>query len=144
MATYFSGVGNPGGCGVPDRLIDSPNYVALDVEYTPSASGSYQMDQRPLTDPAIIGEFNNGLNCGRWLRVTVQEFCTGSNPGTDGSHFCDAQWVTDEFTGATLDLVVADSCQDTNGWCRDDRITSTCTRRRFHSSLGTGPRWATL
>jgi len=36
--------------------------------------------------------------------------------------------VNDEYTGATLDFIVTDSCQDGNRWCRDDE---------FHTDLKT-------
>jgi hypothetical protein len=120
MATHFDGMGAPGGCGVTPALVDSQNYVALDVEYTPN--NLTQMDTRPITNMSIIGEFNNGLNCGRWLTVTIGDFCTGSNGGSNATDFCTGgTWVSDELTGATLNMIVADSCQDPNGWCRVDR-----------------------
>jgi hypothetical protein len=121
MATHFDGMGTPGGCGVPPALVDSQDYVALDVEYTPYPQ-SYTMDARPITDPRLLGMFANGLNCGRWIEVTIGEWCTGSNGGADGRDFCaNGQWVADDSSGATLHMLVADSCQDPNGWCRDDR-----------------------
>jgi hypothetical protein len=121
MATHFDGMGTPGGCGVPPSLVDSQDYVALDVEYTPYPQ-SYAMDPRPIATPQILGAFDNGLNCGRWVEVTIGEYCTGSNGGADGRDFCtNGQWIADELSGAKLDMIVADSCQDQNGWCRDDR-----------------------
>ena len=47
-------------------------------------------------------------------------------PGRD---FCEGgQWVNDEYTGATQEYIVTDSCQDGNRWCRDDT---------FHTDLKT-------
>jgi len=123
MATYFDGIGSPtGGCGVPSALLDSDDYVALNVEYTPYPQ-PYTVDSRPISNPEILGEFDNGRNCGRWLVATIGEFCEGGgNGGANGQDFCvNGQWVPDELSGAQLDMVVTDSCQDTNGWCRDDR-----------------------
>ena len=35
--------------------------------------------------------------------------------------FCrNGSWVSDAYNGATLDMVVADSCDDGNAWCKDD------------------------
>jgi hypothetical protein len=121
MATHFDGMGTTGGCGVPPALVDSQDYVALNVEYTPYP-GPYTMDSRPIVDPALLGQFDNGRNCGRWVHVTIGEYCTGANGGSNGQDFCvGGQWITDELSGAELTLLVADSCQDPNGWCRDDR-----------------------
>ena len=65
--------------------------------------------------------FNNGRNCGRYARVKLGRYCTGNNSGNPGSGWCEGgTWVDDEFSGATLDYIVTDSCQDGNKWCRDD------------------------
>ena len=65
--------------------------------------------------------WNNGLNCGRWVQVTIGDFCTGINDGAPGQAFCrNGSWVADAYNGATLDMLVADSCGDANAWCRDD------------------------
>src|SRR6185503_5793906 len=70
-----------------------------------------------------IGQFNNGLNCGRWVRVTIGNFCNGINDGAPNMAFCrnGTGLVADQYNGAVLDMIVADSCQDGNAWCRDDR-----------------------
>ena len=79
---------------------------------------------RPITGAGLaeIGFFDNGANCGRYVHVTIGDFCTGINNGAADYPFCQGAdgWVTDQFTGAELDMVVADSCQDGNAWCRDD------------------------
>jgi hypothetical protein len=65
--------------------------------------------------------FSNGLNCGRWVQVTIGDYCTGVNDGAQNQPFCrNGGWVSDKYNGATLDMIVADSCQDGNAWCRDD------------------------
>jgi hypothetical protein len=121
MATHFDGMGATGGCGVPPALLDSEDYVALNVEYARYPQ-PYTMHARPIADPGLLGEFDNGRNCGRWVRVTIGEYCTGSNGGADGRDFCvGGHWVADDLSGARLTMLVADSCQDPNGWCRDDR-----------------------
>ncbi|GER83465.1 hypothetical protein KTAU_21020 [Thermogemmatispora aurantia] len=121
-ATWFSGVGSPyGGCGVPDGYIDSPYYVALNVQNTPGDYSTYLPRPISAQNASKIGVFDNGLNCGRWVRVTIGAYCTGINDGAPNQPFCrNGSWVNDQYTGATLDLVVADSCQDGNAWCRDD------------------------
>jgi hypothetical protein len=122
-ATHFGGTGNnAGGCGVPGNIQDTQNYVALNVQNDP---GNYTLTlARPIVAPYLgdIGLFNNGLNCGRYLHVTMGNACEGTNDGTADEPFCrdDADWVADQFNGAELDMVVQDSCQDGNSWCRDD------------------------
>ena len=65
--------------------------------------------------------FDNGLNCDRWVQVTIGNYCTGVNDGAPNMAFCrNGSWVTDQYNGATLDMVVADSCDDGNAWCKDD------------------------
>jgi hypothetical protein len=120
-STYFDGLGAPyGGCGLPQANLDSQNFIALNVYDTPR---DYAFYPRPLTGANLgkRGMWNNGLNCGRWVRVTVGDFCTGVNDGAPNQAFCrNGSWVADGYGGATLDMVVADSCGDANAWCRDD------------------------
>jgi hypothetical protein len=119
--TYFDALGAPyGGCGMPQANLDTQNFIALNVYDTPN---DYNFYPRPVTGANLgkRGMWNNGLNCGRWVRVTVSDFCTGVNDGAPGQAFCrNGSWVADSFNGATLDMIVADSCGDANGWCRDD------------------------
>lgn len=120
-ATWFSGLGSPyGGCGLPQANLDSQNFLALNVQNSP---GIYSSLPRPIpaADAAEIGMFDNGLNCGRWVKVTIGNFCTGVNDGAPGQPFCrNGSWVADSYNGATLDMLVADSCDDGNAWCKDD------------------------
>jgi hypothetical protein len=117
-ATWFTGLGQPyGGCGLPQANLDSQNFVALNVFNTP---GDYGYHPRPAP-ASIVGQFNNGLNCGRYVQVTIGDYCTGTNDGAPGQPFCrNGSWVADKYDGATLTMVVADSCADSNAWCRDD------------------------
>jgi len=122
-STWFSSLGQPyGGCGVPQPNLDTQNFVALNVQNDPGIYGDYL--PRPITGAglALMGLWNNGHNCGRYVHVTIGDFCTGINNGAANYPFCQGAdgWVTDQFTGAELDMVVADSCQDGNAWCRDD------------------------
>jgi len=120
-ATYFSGLGSPyGGCGLPQADLDTQNFLALNVYNTP---GYYGSEPRPIpaADASIMGMFDNGLNCGRYVQVSVGNYCTGTNDGAQNEPFCrNGQWVADQYNGATLTFVVADSCADSNAWCRDD------------------------
>ena len=119
--TYFDGLGQPyGGCGLPQANLDSQNFVALNVYDTPR---DYTFYPRPLTGANLskLGMWNNGHNCGRWIQVTVSDFCTGVNDGAPNMAFCrNGSWVQDAYNGATLTMLVADSCGDSNAWCRDD------------------------
>lgn len=120
-ATYFSGLGAPyGGCGLPQADLDSQHFLALNVYNTP---GDYGTEPRPIpaSDASIMGMFDNGLSCGRYVQVTVGDYCTGTNDGAQNEPFCrGGSWVADQYNGATLTFVVADSCADSNAWCRDD------------------------
>jgi hypothetical protein len=120
-ATYFDGLGSPyGGCGLPQSEIDSQDFVALNVYATP---GDYNFYPRPITadNASKIGIWNNGLNCGRFVQVTVKDYCTGVNDGAQNQAFCrNGSWVADAYNDATLTMLVADSCGDSNAWCRDD------------------------
>ncbi|MGA2349748.1 MAG: cellulose binding domain-containing protein [Terracidiphilus sp.] len=122
-ATHFGGTGtSAGGCGVPGNIQDTQNYVALNVQNDP---GNYTLNlTRPIVAPYLgdIGVWNNGLNCGRYLHVEIGQACEGTNDGTADETFCrsGAGWINDQFDGAELDMVVQDSCQDGNSWCRDD------------------------
>jgi hypothetical protein len=118
-STYFDGLGSPyGGCGLPQPVLESQDFVALNVYDTP---GDYAFYPRPVTDESIVGIWNNGLNCGRWVQVTIGDFCTGVNDGAPGQAFCrGGSWVGDAYNGAELTMLVADSCGDSNAWCRDD------------------------
>jgi hypothetical protein len=120
-ATWFSGLGSPyGGCGLPQADLDSQNFLALNVQNSP---GVYTNLPRPIpaADASEIGMFDNGLNCGRWVQVTIGDNCDGTNTGAAGQPFCTpGSLVSDQFNGATLDFVVADSCDDDNAWCKDD------------------------
>lgn len=123
MSTHFDGLGVPyGGCGIPQDKLETQSFVALNVFNTP---GVYSFYPRPLSGENLkyIGEFNNGKNCGRWVRVTIQEYCSGLNDGAQGQAFCRGGlgWVKDGLEGATQDMLVADSCGDDNAWCRDSR-----------------------
>jgi hypothetical protein len=120
-ATWFSGLGGPyGGCGLPQANVDSQNFLALNVQNSP---GVYTLLPRPIpaADASEIGMFDNGLNCGRWVQVTIGNNCTGVNDGAQNEPFCrNGSWISDQYNGATLDMVVADSCDDGNAWCKDD------------------------
>ncbi len=120
-ATWFSGLGSPyGGCGLPQANLDSQNFLALNVQNSP---GVYTNLPRPIpaADAAEIGMFDNGLNCDRWVKVTIGNYCTGVNDGAPNQPFCrNGSWVSDQYNGATLDMLVADSCDDGNAWCKDD------------------------
>jgi hypothetical protein len=121
-ATWFTGLGSPyGGCGLPQANLDSQNFLALNVQNSP---GNYSDVPRPISaaNAALLGMFDNGLNCDRWVQVTIGSNCNGTNDGAPNQPFCrgGSGYVADQFNGATLDMVVADSCDDGNAWCKDD------------------------
>ncbi len=110
-----------GGCGLPQSALDSQNFLALNVQNSP---GNYSNLPRPISaaDASEIGMWDNGLNCGRWVKVTIGPDCNGTNDGAPNEPFCrgGAGYVGDRCGGATLDMVVGDSCDDGNAWCKDD------------------------
>lgn len=125
VSTHFEALGTPyGGCGVPPELVETDHYVALNVYDSP---GVGTMWSRPLkgADTLYKGEFNNGRNCGRWVKVAIMEDCIGgTNDGALGQTFCrgnNAKWVTDKYSYAYLNMIVTDACGDNNGWCRDSK-----------------------
>ncbi|MBN1170775.1 MAG: cellulose binding domain-containing protein, partial [Micromonosporaceae bacterium] len=119
-ATHFFGLGGPyGGCGTTEAQLESLDYIALNVYNAPNDHVYYQRPM-PEGDPKI-GMYDNGHNCGRWVQVTIGDFCTGTNDGDITQPFCrGGEWVADEFNGATLKMLVEDSCGDDNAWCRND------------------------
>jgi len=122
-STYFYNLGGPyGGCGLPQAELDSQNFVAVNVQNSPGDYATFH--NRPIAAEyaSVIGFFNNGLNCGRWVRVTINDFCNGMNDGAMNKPFCrdGTGWAADAYNGATLDMIVGDSCYDGNAWCRDD------------------------
>ncbi|MFC4145716.1 cellulose binding domain-containing protein [Micromonospora mangrovi] len=121
-ATHFDGLGSPyGGCGLPENQLDSPDFVALNVYHLPGDYSSYPARPLPPSQADRIGLWNNGLNCGRYVKVSIGDYCTGINDGAAGQPFCrNGSWVADGYNGATLTMLVADSCGDGNAWCRDD------------------------
>lgn len=125
VATHFEALGTPyGGCGVPPSLVETDNYVALNVYASPEVG---TMWTRPLTgaDVQHMGMFANGTNCGRWVKVTIGADCIdGTNDGKLGEPFCrgaNGKWLDDTYSGATLYMIVTDACGDNNGWCRDSK-----------------------
>ncbi len=122
-ATWFDSLGQPyGGCGVNQSALDTQNFIALNVQNSPGDYTTFH--PRPIaTEFAnVIGTWNNGLNCGRWVKVTISDYCNGTNDGAQNQPFCRGGlgYVADAYNGATLDMIVADSCYDSNAWCRDD------------------------
>lgn len=121
-ATQFGDLGTPyGGCGVPQAQVESTNYAALNVQDTPGDYGGNLA--RPIEDTAKVGAWENGRNCGRWIRVYLDKSCKGGdNAGRQKSKYCEGGTLeADESSGAFADFVITDSCQDDNLWCRDDR-----------------------
>ncbi|WP_052432529.1 cellulose binding domain-containing protein [Streptacidiphilus carbonis] len=120
-ATWFSSLGAPyGGCGLPQAQLDTQNFLALNVFNTPGDYGGFTRPI-PASAASTMGMFDNGLNCGRYVQVTVGDYCSGTNDGAQNEPFCrNGSWGPDAYNGATLTFVVADSCGDSNAWCRDD------------------------
>lgn len=137
MATQFLAVGQPyGACGVSDSVAAAEgamdtlsgqanpfDYVALNAFHTP---GVYTMPApRPMVgaDTAYMGTYDNGRNCGRWVKLVLGDTCDGSNDGAAGKEFCrgGTGWHPNEYTGGAIHAIVFDQCTDGNAWCRDSK-----------------------
>jgi hypothetical protein len=121
-ATWFYMLGQPyGGCGMPQVNLETQNWVALNVYDLPGDYSTFYNRPMEASLADKMGMWDNGHNCGRWVRVTIGDYCTGDNDGATNKPFCrNGEWTTDKYNGATLDMLVADSCGDGNAWCRDD------------------------
>jgi len=122
-STYFYSLGGPyGGCGLPQSELDTQNFVAVNVENSPGDYSTFH--ERPISEEYadIRGFFDNGHNCGRWVHVIIGDYCDGDNDGSMNQPFCrnGAGYVPDQYNGAELYMILADSCYDGNAWCRDD------------------------
>ena len=110
-ATIFSTFGSGGGgCGPSEEVIMKETdgrkaWVALNVFNTPGYHEnlpSFKPNAIPRPIPVdmkgLMGLYQNGQNCGRWIRASFP------------------------FEGKTVStsFVVTDSCGDGNLWCRDD------------------------
>ncbi|MBN1174312.1 MAG: cellulose binding domain-containing protein [Micromonosporaceae bacterium] len=137
-ATWYDALGVPyGGCGMTQDALETQNFIALNVYNTPK---DYVYYQRPMPegDPKI-GMWDNGHNCGRWVEVAIGDYCTGVNDGVAGEGFCrQGEWVSDKYNGATLKMIVADSCGDSNAWCRDDPYHIDLVRKSLNTFVKDG------
>lgn len=123
LGTYFDGLGAPyGGCGIAQENLETQHFVALNVLHS---RRNYSDMPRPITGDYIkyLGAFDNGKNCGRWIKVSVSKYCDAINDGAPNRGFCRGGngFVKDGLEGATLNMLIADSCADGNAWCRDNR-----------------------
>ncbi|MDX1902178.1 MAG: hypothetical protein SFW66_09300 [Gammaproteobacteria bacterium] len=74
----------------------------------------------PSLYPAYLGLFNNGLSCGRWIEANFDtQSCLDRTTPTGISKFCPNVGSL-SYTGEKIQGYVFDSCEDNNGWCRDD------------------------
>ena len=109
---------------MPQNLLETQNFLALNAFNSPENYSSFPLPDTGGPDTVYIGEFGNGSNCGRWAEVTIGAYCTGTNDGAPNEPFCrgtGAAWIDDSYSGAVLDMLVADCCPDANAWCRDSR-----------------------
>lgn len=74
----------------------------------------------PSLYPAYLGLYNNGLNCGRWVEADFDnQSCQDRTSPLGISKFCPSVGSL-TYTGQKMLGYVFDSCEDNNGWCRDD------------------------
>lgn len=130
FGTSFTSLGKPyGACGVPQSWLKLNGFelpfVALNTQFS-SVSAPGQME--PVRD-GMIGEFNNGKNCGRWIKMTVGKTCRNGSNNNDAVCIIDGtsgakNYVSDVVStrGDTVMGYVSDKCSDANVWCRTDRF----------------------
>ncbi|HTL18244.1 MAG TPA: cellulose-binding protein, partial [Patescibacteria group bacterium] len=108
---------------IAQSALDTQNFIALNVQNSPGDYTTFYPRPLDATHASVMGEWNNGHNCGRWVKVTISDYCNGTNDGAQNQPFCRGGlgYVADAYNGATLDMQVSDSCYDSNAWCRDDR-----------------------
>jgi hypothetical protein len=142
VATWFSGIGGAayGGCGIAQADVDTQDFVALNVQNTPNDYSTFYSRPIAAQYAAGIGLFDNGRNCGRWVHVTISDYCDGVNDGATNQPFCRGGlgFIPDAYNGAELDMIVADSCQDGNAWCRDDPYHLDLTRYSLNKFVKNG------
>lgn len=74
----------------------------------------------PSLYPAYLGLYNNGLNCGRWVEANFDtQSCLDRTSSTGISKSCPTMTGL-TYSGQKMQGYVFDSCEDNNGWCRDD------------------------
>ena len=76
----------------------------------------------PALYPSYLGLYDNGKSCGRWAQVnTAQEICNDNSGAAVGyaSKACTSQTAS-SYKAKTFYGYIFDSCEDNNGWCRDD------------------------
>lgn len=74
----------------------------------------------PSIYPAYLGMYNNGLNCGRWIKASFDtQFCLDRTTTSGKSKSCPVVGGL-TYQGQQMQGYVFDSCEDNNGWCRDD------------------------
>lgn len=129
-ATVFDGCAAEGcGCGVPPELLEGVPYVALNVQN--SAIDAPALERPIAAGSDRLGAFANGRECGRWIEIRAGANCVGHGNRADASPpiVCGVDprgpdpWrnhARDGATGSVAYAVVADSCQDSNWWCRRD------------------------
>lgn len=86
----------------------------------------------PSLYPAYLGLFNNGYTCGRFVKVTPSSQVCQDETKDGISKHCQNEPVTsyaNPFYG-----FVFDSCEDNNGWCRDDSAHIDINQAAIHNN----------
>lgn len=152
-STHFDGCGQQAcGCGIPPELLKDKQgatifHVALNVQNTNLNAPHVP---RPTDQEDVKGMWNNGKSCGRWVEITLNEDCLGLGlTASDPPSICGVNpwesdpldqplYKNDAFSGRTMYAVVADSCQDGNFWCRNDRFHLDLQRDLVEDFCGAG------
>ncbi len=76
----------------------------------------------PALYPAYEGLYDDGLSCGRWVSAnTSSSVCQDqSGPSVAGASKACTLPAAQTYNSTPLMGYVFDSCEDNNGWCRDD------------------------
>lgn len=73
----------------------------------------------PSLYPAYLGLYNNGSNCGRWMEINFDTQGCADSTASGISKYCPTPNAL-SYAGQKMQAYVFDSCEDNNGWCRDD------------------------
>jgi hypothetical protein len=79
--TFFDGTQGPFfACGVPPAKMKDDNGKALPFVALNTVKGSRTLSGSYPTPSGNVGAYNSGLDCGRWIQITLRENCVaGSN-----------------------------------------------------------------
>lgn len=95
-------------CGIPGKIVPT-KFIASIARQKTTEDLKY-----PISDDKV-GIYNNGKNCGRWVKVTLGNQCEEKNWGSG----CKEEYK-DEYSGKSFYAMVVDSCNANEAFCGTD------------------------